>query len=106
LEIAISPGIISPGMIACWPGRDAELDLATGTGERIGRRGRGVCARTDRWELERGVFGLKSGEVTLRIEKAIGVKMGALMRMWAACEIAWTGKRETVIWGRRVERAA
>jgi len=42
----------------------------------------------------------------LRIEKAFGVKMDTLMRMWSAYEIAQTRKREKLIRVRRVLRAA
>jgi addiction module HigA family antidote len=50
--------------------------------------------------LLNGKAGL-SGDMALRIEKAFGVKMDTLMRMWSAYEIAQTRKREKLI---RVER--
>ena len=43
-----------------------------------------------------------SGDMALRIEKAFGVKMDTLMRMWSAYEIAQTRKREKLIRVRRV----
>jgi antitoxin HigA-1 len=55
--------------------------------------------------LLNGKAGL-SGEMALRIEKAFGVKMDTLMRMWSAYEIAQTRKREKLIRVRRVLRAA
>jgi addiction module HigA family antidote len=55
--------------------------------------------------LLNGKAGL-SGEMALRIEKAIGVEMDTLMRMWSAYEIAQTRKREKLIRVRRVARAA
>ena len=50
--------------------------------------------------LLNGKAGL-SGDMALRIEKAFGVNMDTLMRMWSAYEIAQTRKREKLI---RVER--
>jgi addiction module HigA family antidote len=47
-----------------------------------------------------------SGDMALRIEKAFGVKMDTLMRMWSAYEIAETRKREKLIRVRRVVCAA
>jgi len=49
-----------------------------------------------------------SGDRSLRIEKAFGVPMDTLMRMWSAYEIAETRKRERLfgchlLWGRRAE---
>jgi len=44
--------------------------------------------------------------MALRIEKAFGVKMDTLMRMWLAYEIARTRKREKLIRVRRVGWAA
>jgi plasmid maintenance system antidote protein VapI len=55
--------------------------------------------------LLNGKAGL-SGDRSLRIEKAFGVKMDTLMRMGAAYEIAQTRKREKLIRVRRVLRAA
>ena len=55
--------------------------------------------------LLNGKAGL-SGDRSLRIEKAFGVKMDTLMRMWSAYEIAQTRKREKLIRVQRVERAA
>ena len=51
--------------------------------------------------LLNGKAGL-SGDMALRIEKAFGVKMDTLMRMWSAYEIAWTRKRKRWIQVRRV----
>ncbi len=45
-------------------------------------------------------------EMALRIEKAFGVKMDTLMRMWSAYEIAQTRKWEKRIRVRRALRAA
>jgi antitoxin HigA-1 len=47
-----------------------------------------------------------SGDMALRIEKALGVKMDALMRMQAAYRIARTRKREKQIRVRPVHRLA
>jgi plasmid maintenance system antidote protein VapI len=55
--------------------------------------------------LLNGKAGL-SGDMALRIEKAFGVKMDTLMRMWSAYEIAQTRKRERLIRVRRVLSAA
>ncbi|MGA2652791.1 MAG: hypothetical protein ABSF28_19820 [Terracidiphilus sp.] len=44
--------------------------------------------------------------MALRIEKAFGVKMDTLMRMWSAYEIAQTRKWEKRIRVRRALRAA
>ena len=38
-----------------------------------------------------------SGDRSLRIEKAFGVPMDTLMRMWSAYEIAETRKRERLV---------
>jgi addiction module HigA family antidote len=46
-----------------------------------------------------------SGEMALRIEKAFGVKMDALVRMRASYDIAQTRKREGEIRVRRFHRA-
>ncbi len=46
------------------------------------------------------------GDRALRIEKAFGLKMDALMRMQSAYEIAQTRKREKLIRVRRVVCAA
>ena len=46
------------------------------------------------------------GSMARRIEKAFGLKMDMLMRMWSACEIAQTRKREKLIRVGRVLRAA
>jgi addiction module HigA family antidote len=46
-----------------------------------------------------------SGDMALRIEKAFGVKMDALMRMQSAYDIAQTRKREKEIRVRRFHRA-
>jgi addiction module HigA family antidote len=43
-----------------------------------------------------------SGDMTLRIDKAFGVKMGTLMRMQSAYDIAQTRKREKQIRVRRI----
>jgi addiction module HigA family antidote len=51
--------------------------------------------------LLNGKAGL-SGDMALRIEKAFGVKMDTLMRMWSAYEIAQTRKREKLIRVHRV----
>jgi antitoxin HigA-1 len=45
-----------------------------------------------------------SGDMALRIEKAFGVKMGTLMRMQSAYDIARTRKREKEIHVRRIHR--
>jgi antitoxin HigA-1 len=55
--------------------------------------------------VRKGKEGL-SGEKALRIEKAFGVKMDTLKRMWSAYKIAQTRKREKLIRVRRVVRAA
>jgi addiction module HigA family antidote len=47
-----------------------------------------------------------SGEMALRIEKAFGVKMEALMRMQSAFDIAKTRSREKEIRVRRFHRPA
>jgi antitoxin HigA-1 len=47
-----------------------------------------------------------SGDMALRIEKAFGVKMDALMRMQASYDIAQTRKREKRIRVRRYHQAA
>ena len=47
-----------------------------------------------------------SGEMTLRIEKAFGVKMDTLMRMQSSYDIAQTRKRERQIRVRRFHPAA
>jgi addiction module HigA family antidote len=47
-----------------------------------------------------------SGDMALRIEKAFGVKMDALMRMQAAYDIAATRKREKQIHVRRFQQTA
>ena len=55
--------------------------------------------------LLNGKAGL-SGDRSLRIEKAFGVKMDTLMRMQSAYEIAQTRKREKLIRVKRVLSAA
>ena len=55
--------------------------------------------------LLNGKAGL-SGDRSLRIEKAFGVKMDTLMRMQSSYEIAQTRKREKLIRARRVVWAA
>jgi addiction module HigA family antidote len=47
-----------------------------------------------------------SGDMALRIEKALGVKMDTLMRMQASYDIAKTRKREKQIHVRRIHQAA
>src|SRR5208337_791880 len=47
-----------------------------------------------------------SGDMALRIEKAFGVKMDALMRMQSAYDIAKTRKREKQIHVRRIHQVA
>lgn len=47
-----------------------------------------------------------SGDMSLRIEKAFGVKMDTLMRMQASYDIAQTRKREKQIRVRRVHQLA
>jgi hypothetical protein len=47
-----------------------------------------------------------SGDMALRIEKAIGVKMDTLMRMQASYDIAQTRKREKTIHVRRITQTA
>src|ERR1022692_24133 len=55
--------------------------------------------------LLNGKAGL-SGEMALRIEKALGVKMDTLMRMQSAYDIAQTRKREKEIRVRRIHRTS
>jgi addiction module HigA family antidote len=55
--------------------------------------------------LLNGKTGL-SGDMALRIEKAFGVKMGTLMRMQSAYDIAQTRKREKQIRVRRIYQLA
>jgi addiction module HigA family antidote len=55
--------------------------------------------------LLNGKAGL-SGDMALRIEKAFGVKMGTLMRMQSAYDIAQTRKREKQIRVRRIYQLA
>ncbi len=45
-----------------------------------------------------------SGDMTLRIEKAFGVKMDTLMRMQSSYDIVQTRKREKLIQVRRVQQ--
>jgi addiction module HigA family antidote len=46
-----------------------------------------------------------SGDMALRIEKALGVKMETLMRMQSAYEIVQTRKREKLIKVQRITQA-
>jgi plasmid maintenance system antidote protein VapI len=58
------------------------------------RTASGAILRLSLWEsVLNGKAGL-SGDRSLRIEKAFGVKMDTMMRMGAAYEIAQTRKRE------------
>src|ERR1700682_62409 len=47
-----------------------------------------------------------SGDMALRIEKALGIRMDTLMRMQSAYDIARTRKREKEIRVRRIQRTA